>query len=125
MSKMKITKDQYYSLNPMAKELHDYWMNFKPKMYKELANSGKLWSVLQSEGDRLNEIVIDNLQALGIAGAKELARAEIYDAWDEPMEENPEELTEQDKRNKERWETHRELMNLLNGTLDELRNQDK
>lgn len=75
----RITNDQYCSLNPMAKELHDYWMKFKPEMYNELANSGKLWSLLQTEGNRLDQIVIDNLQTLGEAGAKELARAEIYD----------------------------------------------
>ena len=79
MAKMLITKEQYYSLNPMGQELHDYWMKFKPKMYKELASEGKLWSLVKKKGDYLDEIVTENLQALGIAGAKELARAEIYD----------------------------------------------
>ena len=75
----RITTEQYYSLNPMAKELHDYWMKFKPEMYNELANSGKLYQLILTEGNRLDQIVIDNLQTLGEAGAKELARAEIYD----------------------------------------------
>ena len=77
--KTRLTKEQYIHLNPMAMELHDYWMNFKPEMYNELADSGKLWPLLKSEGDRLDEIVIENMHTLGIAGAKELARAEIYD----------------------------------------------
>lgn len=75
----RITTEQYCSLNPMAKELHDYWMKFKPEMYNELANSGKLYQLILTEGNRLDQIVIDNLQTLGEAGAKELARAEIYD----------------------------------------------
>ena len=79
MAKMRITKDQYWSLNPMAKELHDYWMNFKPKMYKELADSGNLLDLIQREGDRLNEMVIELTPQIGLAGAKEVARAEIYD----------------------------------------------
>lgn len=77
--KMRITKQEYARLNPMATELHDYWMNYKPEMYKRLADSGELLPLIQREGDRLNEMVIENLQALGIAGAMELARAEIYD----------------------------------------------
>ena len=75
----RITTEQYYSLTPIGKELHDYWMNFKPKMYKELADSGKLWPLIKSEGDRLNEMVIELTPQIGLAGAKEMARAEIYD----------------------------------------------
>ena len=79
MAQMRITEKQYWSLSPLGMELHDYWMKFKPEMYKELAESGKLWPMLRSEQDRINEIVRDNLSALGIAGAMELGRAEIYD----------------------------------------------
>lgn len=118
MAKMRITKDQYWSLNPMAKELHDYWMNFKPKMYKELADSGNLLDLIQREGDRLNEMVIELTPHIGLAGAKEVARAEIYDETEE-TEEDPEEETEQDRWNREMWENHVEMMNLLNGMRNE------
>lgn len=79
MAKMRITKEQYWNLNPMAKELHDYWMKFKPKMYKELADSGELLPLILMEGERLDEMVIELTPQIGLAGAKEVARAEIYD----------------------------------------------
>jgi hypothetical protein len=79
MSKMLITKDQYWSLTPMGRELHDFWMNHKPKMYEELHRNGSLWRILDSESQRLHEMVLDLIPTLGIAGAKEVARAEIYD----------------------------------------------
>ena len=77
--KTRLTREQYIHLNPMAMELHDYWMNYKPEMYNELADSGKLWPLLKTEGDRLNEMVIELTPQIGLAGAKEMARAEIYD----------------------------------------------
>ena len=79
MAKMRITKEQYWNLNPMAKELHDYWMKFKPKMYKELADSKELLPLILREGERLDEMVIELTPQIGLAGAKEVARAEIYD----------------------------------------------
>ena len=79
MAKTRLTKEQYISLNPMAMELHNYWRDYKPKMYKELADSEKLWPLIKSEGDRLNEMVIELTPQIGLAGAKEMARAEIYD----------------------------------------------
>lgn len=77
--KMLITEDQYWSLTPMGRELHDYWMNHKTQMYQELHKSGTLWELLDSENHRLDEMVIDLMPELGIAGAMEVARAEIYD----------------------------------------------
>ena len=79
MSKMLITNDQYWSLTLMGRELHDYWMNHKPQMYEELHQNGTLWKILDSESQRLHEMVIELMPTLGIAGAKEVARAEIYD----------------------------------------------
>ena len=122
-AKMGLTKEQYNSLNPMATELHDYWMKFKPKMYKEMVESGVLWDLVQREGNRLNDMVIELTPKIGLAGAKEVARAEIYDETDEPMEEDPDEMTEQDKRNQELWELHCEMMHLLNDTRDDLRRE--
>lgn len=80
MAKMLITKEQYYSLSPMGVELHDYWMKWKPEMYREMAQAGTLWPTLQSEDNRLDEMVIDLIHS-GLAEdqAKEIARAEIYD----------------------------------------------
>ena len=117
-SKMKINKSDYHSLNPMAKELHDYWMNFKPKMYKELADRGNLLELVQREGNRLNEMVIELTPQIGLAGAKEVARAEIYDETDEETEEEQEEMTEQDKRNAEMWEAYVQ-------TMEELREMER
>ena len=79
MAKMLITQSQYNSLSPMGVELHRYWMNFQPKMYQEMAESGTLWPTLESEDKRLDEMVIDLIHS-GLAEdqAKEIARAEIY-----------------------------------------------
>ena len=79
MSRMLITKAQYNSLSPMGLELHRYWMNEKPEMYQEMASTGTLWPTLQSEDNRLDEMVIDLIHS-GLAEdqAKEVARAEIY-----------------------------------------------
>ena len=80
MAKMLITKAQYGSLSPMGVELHDYWMKWKPEMYREMAAAGTLWPTLESEDNRLFEMVVDLMHS-GLAEdqAKEVARAEIYD----------------------------------------------
>ena len=79
MAKMLITKQQYSSMSPMGVELHDYWMKWKPEMYKEMAEAGTLLEVLQSEDRRLDEMVIDLIHSgLSEDMAKEIARAEIY-----------------------------------------------
>ncbi|MGN0651504.1 MAG: hypothetical protein ACI4KN_00755 [Gemmiger sp.] len=74
-----LTAEQYNSLNPMALELHEYWRKYKPQMYKEMVQEGVLYDLVTREGDRLNEMVIQLTPTLGLAGAKEVARAEIYD----------------------------------------------
>ena len=77
---MLITKEQYWKLSPMGVELHDYWMKWKPEMYKEMAEAGTLWPTLQSEDQRLDEMVLDLIPSgLAVDQAKEVARAEIYD----------------------------------------------
>ena len=79
MSKMRITEQQYSSLSPMGVELHQYWMNFKPEMYQEMAETGTLWPTLESEDNRLFEMVIELMHnGLSEDQAKEVARAEIY-----------------------------------------------
>ena len=80
MAKMLITKEQYSNLSPMGVELHQYWMNFKPKMYQEMAAAGTLWETLLSEDRRLDEMVIELIHnGLAVDQAVEVARAEIYD----------------------------------------------
>ena len=80
MSRMLITQAQYNSLSPMGVELHQYWMNEKPEMYQEMASTGTLWQTLQSEDDRLYEMVANLITVNGMSEdmAKEVARAEIY-----------------------------------------------
>lgn len=82
MSKMLITKEQYSSLTPIGKELHDYWMKFKPEMYKELAQMGSLWSLIEQQDKELDDMILQLIPQLGIAGAMEVARAEIYETMD-------------------------------------------
>ena len=79
MLKMLITEEQYNSLTVIGREIHRYWKQFKPEMYKEMAEAGTLLEVLQSEDRRLDEMVIDLIHS-GLAEdqAKEIARAEIY-----------------------------------------------
>ena len=80
MAKMLITDKQYWDLTPMGRELHDHWMNNKPKMYQELHQNGTLWKILDSESQRLDEMVIELTQQIGLAGAMEMARAEILES---------------------------------------------
>lgn len=79
MAKMLITKEQYSSLTPIGKELHDYWMNYKPKMYKELAQMGSLWELIEQKDRSLDDMICELIPQIGIAGAMEMARAEIYE----------------------------------------------
>ena len=79
MAKMLITKEQYSSLSPIGREIHEYWMKWKPEMYKELKAQGTLWEVLESEDNRLDEMIISLMQnGMSEDMAKEVARAEIY-----------------------------------------------
>ncbi len=75
----RITVEQYSLLTPMGKELHDYWRKFKKKMYKEMADEGTLLPLLISEGERLSDLVTELTPQIGLAGAEEMARSEIYD----------------------------------------------
>ena len=75
----KITREDYLNLNSLAKELHDYWMKEKPELYNSLSRE-KLLSLLEQEGDRLDEMVCDLIQnGMSVDGALEVARAEIYE----------------------------------------------
>ena len=80
MEKMLITQAQYNSLSFIGKEMHDYWMKWKPEMYQEMAQAGTLWEVLQSEDNRLYEMGADLVSVQGMAPdmAMEVVRAEIY-----------------------------------------------
>ena len=111
MAKMLISKEQYSSLSPMGVELHRYWMNFKPQMYKEMAEAGTLWPTLQSEDRRLDEMVIDLMHS-GLAEdqAKEVARAEIYEQTEDETDEIEE--TEADRRSKEMYDLFLEILHL-------------
>ena len=79
MAKMLITKSQLSSLSPIGVELHQYWMNFEPKMYREMAEKGTLWPTLESEDNRLFDMICEMMQnGMSEDMAKEVARAEIY-----------------------------------------------
>ena len=72
--------DQYYHIGVMGRELHDYWMTQKPELYREMKAQGTLWTTLESEGMRLDDMIIDLMQnGMSEDMAKEVARAEIYD----------------------------------------------
>ena len=111
MAKRLITKEQYNRLSFIGKEMHDYWMKWKPEMYQEMAEAGTLWEVLQSEDRRLDEMVIDLIHS-GLAEdqAKEVARAEIYDQTEDETDEIEE--TEADRRSQEMWELFLEIRHL-------------
>ena len=72
--------EQYYHIGVMGRELHDYWMTQKPELYREMKAQGTLWTTLESEGMRLDDMIIDLIQnGMSEDMAKEVARAEIYD----------------------------------------------
>ena len=78
MAKMLIPKETYQHLSPIGREMHDYWMKWEPKMYKEMHQAGTLEQIVASEDDRLHEMIIDLMQqGLAEDQAKEIARAEF------------------------------------------------
>ena len=80
MSKMLITEKQYSSLSPIGREIHEYWMKWKPEMYQEMHRAGTLWEILSKEDERLFEMICELMQnGLAEDQAKEIARSEIYD----------------------------------------------
>ena len=55
-------------------------MTQKPELYREMKAQGTLWTTLESEGMRLDDMIIDLMQnGMSEDMAKEVARAEIYD----------------------------------------------
>ena len=81
MAKRLITQQQYYSLTVIGKEIHDYWMNHKPKMYESMHKEGTLWETLKSEDERLFEMAWELVACQGLRENEmmEIIRAEIYD----------------------------------------------
>ena len=80
MAKTLITQEQYDSLTVIGRDIHRYWKDFKPKMYKEMHKNGTLWEVLKSEDERLFEMACDLIQqGLREDEMMEVIRAEIYD----------------------------------------------
>ena len=81
MAKMLITKEQYSSLTFVGREIHEYWMKWKPEMYKEMHREGTLWETLKSEDERLFEMGANLVSVQGMAPdmAMEVVRSQIYD----------------------------------------------
>lgn len=80
MAKTLITLEQYNSLTVIGREIHKYWKQFKPEMYKEMHQEGTLWEVLQSEDQRLHEMMCEMIQqGMREHEAMEVVRAQIYD----------------------------------------------
>ena len=72
--------DQYYQMTEIGRELYDYWKKFKPKMFREMEQTGTLWEILTSEDNRLSEMVIDLIHhGMSVDQAMDVARAEIYE----------------------------------------------
>ena len=77
---MQKKPEKYYQIGVMGRELHDYWQTSKPEMYLEMEQTGQLWPTLESEGTRLDEMIIDLMQnGMSEDMAKEVARSEIYE----------------------------------------------
>ena len=75
----KITREEYLNLNSLAKELHDYWMNHKKKLYNSMTKE-QLLTILEEEGQRLDDLAADLIQSgMDVPGALEVVRSEIYD----------------------------------------------
>ena len=81
MAKMLITQEQYNSLTFVGREIHEYWMKWKPEMYKQMHSEGTLWETLQREDERLFEMGANLVSVQGMAPdmAMEVVRSEIYD----------------------------------------------
>lgn len=107
---MLITQEEYDNLSPITKELHDYLLKWKPKKYNELAKENKLLPYLLDEGKKLDKLVEDQLDYLGIAGAKQLAREEIYEDLPEGTDDDPDGTAAHETALHEMWEIFRTEM---------------
>ena len=80
MAKTLITMEQYESLTVIGKEIHKYWKEFKPQMYKEMYKEGTLWETLKSEDERLLDMACEMIQqGMRENEAMEVVRSQIYD----------------------------------------------
>ena len=70
--------EQRRTLTVMGTELYEYLLNNRKDQYREMQKDGSLLPYLRSEGERLDEMVIELMQnGMDEAGAKEVARAEF------------------------------------------------
>ena len=75
----KITREDYLNLNSLAKEIHDYWMKWKPNLYNSMSKEEML-EYLENEGQRLDDLAADLIQSgMDVPGALEVVRSQIYD----------------------------------------------
>ena len=88
-AKMALTHQQYMSLCAEAKELHDYWREWNPKLYEEAAKDGSLYNLVATKGqqmqDEMDELIFQ--QKLPLNQAREIVWAEIYRGYQTPEPE--------------------------------------
>ena len=81
--KMALTRKQYLSLSAEGQNLHDYWMQWNPKLYREAAKDGSLYRLLLTKGqemqDEMDELILR--QKMQENEAREIVWEEIYSSY--------------------------------------------
>lgn len=82
LPKMGLTHQQYMSLCAEAKDLHDYWRQWNPKLYKEATKDGSLYRIVATKGQAMQD-EIDELmqQGMYLNEAREIVWEEIYSSY--------------------------------------------
>lgn len=80
-----LTINQWAQLGTMGKELYEYWINFRPRFSKRLAEKNEFWTTLQAEADEYDRM-FDELLIQGLHGweAAEILRAQWMETPPEP-----------------------------------------
>ena len=82
LPKMGLTHQQYMNLCAEAKELHDYWRQWNPNLYKEAMKDGSLYKLVATKGQEMQD-EIDELmhQGMYLNEAREIVWEEIYSSY--------------------------------------------
>ena len=81
-AELGLTRQQYMSLCAEAKDLHDYWREWNPNLYREAAKDGSLYNLVATRGQEMQD-EIDSLmqQGMNYYEAREVVWAEIYSSY--------------------------------------------
>ena len=75
----RVKQADLFRLTEPGRRLEEYWRMYLPRMYNQMANEGTLLKTLQSQGQRLFDLMLQQMRnGLDESQAWELANEEIF-----------------------------------------------